>query len=531
MLKTLIKKQLLEINKAFFVDQVTGKALSKRKSAVKISLFVLLMVFVSMIFVAPASLMCKPFCEANISWIYFTIMGGIAIFFGVFGSVFNTYSSLYKTKDNDLLISMPIPVKNIIVSRLMGVYLMGLLYTSMVMIPTLIIYFINGKPSFASVICSIILYFLITVFVLFLSCILGYLVAKLTTKLKNKSIITVVISLAFFILYYYIFFQANKVIEDIIANSQKYADSIKVYAYPFYLMGKMGTGDILASLVLTIAVIGIFALEYVIISRSFLKLVITSSGTKKQVKKEFDVKSSNVEVSLLKRELKHFISSPVYMLNCGLGTILIAAMGIYAIVKRNSVNEIIPEGLNKEMIIGILMIGISALATMNDLTAPSISLEGKNLWIVRTLPINTFDIIKAKINMHMLLTVPELIFTSICLCACFNLEWYYYFAITFTGIIFVLLVALIGIMLNLVSPNLNWTNEIVVAKQSMSVMVTLFGGWIYLLVYVGLYFLFARINASSAVLFIYPIVNIVLCVILIYVLKTWGVKKLEDLKV
>ena len=166
MLKTLIKKQLLEINKAFFVDQVTGKALSKRKSAVKISLFVLLMVFVSMIFVAPASLMCKPFCEANISWIYFTIMGGIAIFFGVFGSVFNTYSSLYKTKDNDLLISMPIPVKNIIVSRLMGVYLMGLLYTSMVMIPTLIIYFINGKPSFASVICSIILYFLITVFIL-----------------------------------------------------------------------------------------------------------------------------------------------------------------------------------------------------------------------------------------------------------------------------------------------------------------------------------------------------------------------------
>ena len=94
-----------------------------------------------------------------------------------------------------------------------------------------------------------------------------------------------------------------------------------------------------------------------------------------------------------------------------------------------------------------------------------------------------------------------------------------------------LLVALIGIMLNLISPNLNWTNEIVVAKQSMSVMVTLFGGWIYLLVYVGLYFLFARINASSAVLFIYPIVNIVLCVILIYVLKTWGVKKLEDLKV
>ena len=35
----------------------------------------------------------------------------LAIVLGAFGSVFNTYSSLYLAKDNDLLLSMPIPVR------------------------------------------------------------------------------------------------------------------------------------------------------------------------------------------------------------------------------------------------------------------------------------------------------------------------------------------------------------------------------------------------------------------------------------
>lgn len=529
MLKILIKKQMLEINKAFFVDQATGKALSKRKSFTKILFFLLLMILVSVIFIIPARMMCEPFCEANISWIYFTIMGGIAIFFGVFGSVFNTYASLYKAKDNDLLISMPIHVKYIIVSRLMGVYLMGLLYTSMVMIPTLIIYYIFGNPTIASVICSFILYFLITIFVLFLSCILGYLIAKLTTKLKNKSIITVIISLVFFALYYYVFMKANQIIEDIIANSQKYADSIKIYAYPFYLMGKMGTGDLVSSLIFSAVIIGIFALEYLIISRSFLKLVITNSGTKKKTEKEIEIKSNKVSIALLKRELKHFISSPPYMLNCGLGTIFIIIIGVVALIKKNLFSEMFPEEIGKELIVGMLVLAVSALTCMNNLTAPSISLEGKNLWIVRTLPINTFDIIKAKVNMHMVLTVPAIIISSICLSISFNVEWYYCLVIIVAGIIYTLLIALVGILLNLLSPNMNWISEMVVVKQSMSVLVTLFGGWVYLLIYVGLYALLSVINLSFILIFIFPIMNIIICAILIYVLKTWGVKKVESI--
>ena len=70
---------------------------------------------------------------------------------GVFGSVFNTYSGLYLAKDNDLLLSLPIPVRAMLASRLLGVYLMGLMYSGVVMLPAVIVYWAVGVLTAATV--------------------------------------------------------------------------------------------------------------------------------------------------------------------------------------------------------------------------------------------------------------------------------------------------------------------------------------------------------------------------------------------
>ena len=41
----------------------------------------------------------------------------IALALGIFGSVFNTFASLYQAKDNDLLLSLPIPIYAIILKE------------------------------------------------------------------------------------------------------------------------------------------------------------------------------------------------------------------------------------------------------------------------------------------------------------------------------------------------------------------------------------------------------------------------------
>ena len=84
-------------------------------------------------------------------------MGLLAVLLGAFGSVFNTYSGLYLSKDNDLLLSMPIPVRSIMVSRLLGVYLMGLMYSGVVMLPGRHRLLDHGAPDSRAVIGRLLL--------------------------------------------------------------------------------------------------------------------------------------------------------------------------------------------------------------------------------------------------------------------------------------------------------------------------------------------------------------------------------------
>lgn len=231
------KKQLLELNKSFFVDRKTGKGKSPRSATFSIVLFILLMIFAIGGMFCYMSYSMRPLITYGMSWLYFAIMGATAALFGVFGSVFNTYSSLYDAKDNDLLLSMPIPVRDIMAARLIGVYLMGLMYSGVVVIPAVGVYFITAHPGISGI-TAVIMAVMVTVLVLILSCILGWVVAKIAVKLKNKSIITVIVSIAFLGGYYYVYFRANEIITGIVANSAAVAAKVRTSAYLLYISAR-----------------------------------------------------------------------------------------------------------------------------------------------------------------------------------------------------------------------------------------------------------------------------------------------------
>ena len=169
---------------------------------------------------------------AGMDWLYFALMGLLAVFLGTFGSVFNTYSGLYLAKDNDLLLSMPIPVNTVMTARLLGVYLMGLMYSLTVLLPSVIVYWIVVSAGVGAVIGGIMLIADVSIFVLTLSVVLGYVVAKISLKLKNKSFITVIVSLVFIGAYYFFYFKAQGMVTDIVSNAAKYGAKIKGSAYP-----------------------------------------------------------------------------------------------------------------------------------------------------------------------------------------------------------------------------------------------------------------------------------------------------------
>ena len=523
MVKILLKKQLTEIFRAYFYDAKKNKARSKAAIMGYIVLFVILMVgILGGMFTFLSVSLCGALTAVGFDWLYFAIMGMLAIFLGAFGSVFNTYSGLYLAKDNDLLLSMPIPVGTIMVSRLLGVYLMGLMYSGVVLIPAAAVYLIIASHSLPAVIGCVLLVLLISVFVLTVSSALGWVVAKISLKLKNKSFITVIVSLLFFGAYYFVCFKAQDIISDLIVNAAKYGDKIKGSAYPVYIFGRVGTGDFMAMLIVSAVVLLLFALMWALISRSFLKIATATGKTAKKKYRETVARKRSVQSALLHKEFARFVSSPNYMLNCGLGILLLPILGIALLIKGNTLMLVMNElfGKNSGSAAVLLFTAVCAVASMNDTAAPSISLEGKSLWTLQSLPVRPLDVLRAKLNMQLILTGAPVIICM--LCAAFMFTPLQFVSAFVSALTFVLLLALFDLFVGLKMPNLNWTSEITPIKQSGGVMIAMLGGFIYTVIYCALFFMVGYKLGAVQFLLAVAAINLILSVLIYLWLKKKG---------
>ena len=507
MLKLLVKKQLTEIFRAYLYDAKKNRARSKAATVGYIIFFVLLMVgVIGGMFTVLSLTMCRSMAEAGMSWFYFAIMGLMAILLGAFGSVFTTYSSLYLPKDNDQMLSLPIPVDTLIAARLLGVYLMGLMYSGVVVLPAIIVYWATVSAAPLHLLAGVLFLLLISLFVMAISCLLGWVVAKVSLKLKNKSFVTVVLSLVFFGLYYYFFsFKATSLLTELLQNIALYGDKVRSSAYPVYLFGQAGAGDPLSMLLLTAAIAVLFGLTWLLLSRSFLSIATASGHVGRKVYRAKAVRCRSISSALLDRELRRFTSSANYMLNCGFGTLfLVLASGFLLWQGRELLDMVSLSFAGKPGAMPVLLAFVLCLlSAMNDTTAPSVSLEGKQLWL------------------QLLITIPPMLLCLVCLLAVYPGSPLELLFIAVTALSYALLMALLGLSLGLKMPNLSWTNEVVPIKQSACVALSLFSGWAVAMIPGALYLL-TGIGSLDPLLYLSVVTALLL--ILSAVLSLW-VKK------
>ncbi len=534
MFKALLKKQLLELNQYYFYDRKNNK---KRTSVGTVLMFVLFgFIFISLCFAfyGLAEGFSIFLTVKETEWIFFSVMSLLAVILGAVGSVFNTYSGLYRAKDNDLLLSMPIKPGYILLVRILGVYLMSLLYTSLVFIPAMIKYWIAVKVTVLQVIFPIINLFLITLFVTVIACAFGFVVAIIANKIKNKSFITVISTLLFISLYYYVYFSLGEVVERISEHVEETANIIKTWLYPIYHLGLSSSGNVISFIVFLLFSSVLFTICYFVLSKTFIKTVTTSIDTKVKVNNKEKIKFTSSDRTLLNRELKHFLSSPIYMLNVGLGSIITILASIVLIIKAKTLYElylqlVVELPMVKELAPIVVATVICMISAMNGYTAPSISIEGKNLWILKSLPVDTYKILLAKEKVHFgLSAIPAVIITTV-IAIILKLSVLNAVFIILYSLLFICFLADFGLFFGIKKPILNWTNETVPVKQSIAVMFDIFGGWlISILVAVLYYFIYEFINSTVYLVMITGIVGIVF-----YLLHSWvmtkGVAEFENL--
>ena len=165
---------------------------------------------------------------------------------------------------------------------------------------------------------------------------------------------------------------------------------------------------------------------------------------------------------------------------------------------------------------------------MNDIATPSVSLEGKSLWLAQSLPIAPWQVLRAKLKMQLVFTALPALVPLICMA--FLLPMSAALMLVFVETLaFVAFFACFGLMLGIVRANLTWTSELAPIKQSLAVMIAMFGGWAYALALAGLYLWQGWKLGAAAYLAIFAAVTLLAAALLYRWLRTAGAKRFAQL--
>lgn len=432
-----------------------------------------------------------------------------------------------KSNDHDLLLSLPLSKTTIVLSKILKDYLFDLISLLLIMMPGYVCYYVLVKDaSFFVVINGFIVIILLTFLSNAVAILLNFVIAKFTRKLRNAEIIQTLVSVfitLIFIVFYFIFNVS-------LTNSPDFVD-VFVNLYPIRIVVDVILGTDIISFIVLIAICLIpfmlaLTLEVYDFNHQNAKLTSTNKELKYNKKKVF--------FSLFKLEASRYFRSTIYVLNTIIGSFfilltsgLLVGFGMERL--ESMIATFVPNATDLLKYINVVIVLVLMLVSGTVITtSASISIEGKNFWILKVHPIDEKVIFSAKIFLNLLLGgIPSIISAVI---VCFSIGFEYLIFVIILMLSNVLYASITGLINNLKYYKLDWKDEQEIVKQGMAVLISMGVALVPGIVLFILYFMgLMKILNPFIYLSIACILMILLDLLLIKYLVTKGVKKFKSI--
>ena len=533
MLKILLKSRLLSL-----WASLSKSSNKKRKGATGAALgvvFAILGIYMIGVFSMLFYGMSVTLKESGEEWAVITLGTIVASSFCLIGSIFTTKTQIFESRDNDLLLSMPIKPKYILASRILVLLVINFGLESIIMLPCLVTYGIVCGYNAIGFIFALLTFLLIPFLVLAVSAILAWIISYISSRLKNKNLVTTVLYLIFFGAYMYFCFGISNE-EMININVDAFRNTFIFY----YVGNSIANGNALHFLYFALSAIIPSLLTFWLISHSFIKIITTKKSAVKIKYKEKTQKSNTPFASLVKKELRKFFTTSMYMLNSGMGVIMLLIISVLVSIKApdmlnaievqfSDATQAVPLDLVKGLIPVCIAIASTFILSTCMVSTPSISLENKSLWILQTLPIKPSTILFAKITAHIIICVPVSIISVIIPCIAFKVDLLSTALVLLATASMGVFTAYFGMFLGLKFPKFDWVNETVAVKQGMAVFGSMFGSMLYALILSVIGFLVAMINPQLGIVAVFS-PSAILCTLFHLYFKGKAEKDFNKLK-
>lgn len=387
-------------------------------------------------------------------------------------SVYKVKGTIFSFKDYDIVMSLPVPTNAVVASRVLLLYIINIFFTIAIMVPGFIVYGILAKPEVLFYVLSLISLIFIPLIPIIIASIIGVILAFISSRFKYSNAINVILMILFFTGIFFGSFLLQS--EQQIAELGKVFEKQMNRMYPlasFYLKGILSF-DIASYFLFIIISLIAFFLFCILVSKIFKSL--NSGVMAKRQSSNFSMKEQqqkSVLYTLYIKELKRYLGCSIYIMNTAFGIIILLIGSIVLLFvepKQVTMIKQVPEVLS--MIQNMLPFMIAFMVATVSTTASSISLEGKNLWIIKSAPIRINQWFLSKMMVNFTVTIPSIIISGLASSIIFKLDFLHTILSIILPIGYTYLSAVLGLVINLKFPKFDWENETMVVKQSLSAM-------------------------------------------------------------
>ena len=480
-----------------------------------------------------ANMFMEQLDKVNMEFVGLTLFIFFTTILTLIEGIYKSSNLLFNCKDDNLLFSLPIKKGTVLFVRVFKFYIFELLYNSMFLMPAMVAYirWTNVSPTYYLV--SVLALILLPMLPIAISCIIGMFISSVSSKFKKTNIAQIIVTTLLLLGILYLSYNLEGFMTKIAENASSINDMITKLYYPAGLYINLITAFNIEDLLMFIASnILIFGFVIFLLSKIYFKI----NSSVKSIKigssnKNYKIKTNKKIISLIKKELKKFTTSPVFITNAGFGLVLFIVGCLVVTFNFDGIalsiaNQIeIPLEQLKSYIPLALFAFIIFASLMTSITSSMISLEGKAFNILKSLPVKPSTIIKSKILTAVLIMIPCILIGDVIVIAKFGCNLLEFMMIIIASIILPLLSETIGIIVNLKFPKMDASNDTEVVKQSMSSSISVFTG----MGLIGIT-MFGIFKAISSNIQIDLIIAIILVIYIFLYAVLWGYLKKTSVK-
>lgn len=498
-----------------------------KKTLPKFLLIIFAFLYLGFLIYEFAKVTLKGLIALNLTNILIPAFMAITSAYIMFMTIIKVNKTIFDSKDYSILLSMPIKKSVIISSKILLLYITNIIYSLLFLLPAYIAYISVIGGSFIFHLNFWLTYLLVPIVPTIIGCFIGTILTGLSSRFKHKNLLNILFNLIFVCLIMYCSYATENLNSIDMANITNNILTIFNKIYPLTIVYSKALTSFIYLTIFVLISIGSYELY-----KYFTVLIfdnVNSHLNSITIINKYNSKNNKIHkplTSLLLKEIKHYFSSSIYVLNTSIGAILLLIATICLLIMGPSKLESIMgmPGL-KEQLNSSLPLLIGVFCALSSTTYPSISLEGKNLWISKSLPITTKSIFISKIMLNELIIIPTSILSGLLVAIYFELPFLTCLLTIIVPVLFSLFMGAYGLYLNILSPDFEWTSEVKVIKQSMASFITIFTGLILAIIPL---IIKHSMNANLYILLV-SVILMILNIVMYYMLFTKGIKKFQTL--